>query len=48
MAGPLNRKRESEYPVGRAVGGGGGGGGSDQEVQVVLHFTIPWGTFKVI
>lgn len=40
IAGPLNRKRESESPR--------GGGGSGHEVQVVLHFTNPWGNFKVI
>ena len=42
IAGPLNRKRESESPWGM------GRGESGHEVQVVLHFTNPWGNFKVI
>ena len=40
VAGPLNRKRESELQ--------GKEKGSDHEVQVVLDFTNSWGTFKVI
>lgn len=40
VAGPLNRKRESEFQGEKKR--------SDHEVQVVLDFTNSWGTFKVI